>query len=315
MLLAACGTSGSSGSSGGSGSATVNKLEIMAPADPGGGWDQTARSVQQSLTDAKLVRNVQVSNVGGAGGTVGLAKLASERSEDYLMVTGLVMVGAVETNKSAHRLEQVTPIARLTAEDEIIVVPAGSPYQKIDDLVADVAAKGQAVSITGGSAGGTDHILAGMMLQAKGIPADKLNYIPYSGGGESLAALLGNKVSAGISGIGEYREQIKAGKLRALATSGPDAHADLGAPTLKQAGLDVELINWRGIVAPPGISADAKARLIKLATDMHGSQAWKDTLTQKGWTDTFVAGDEFGRFLTAEVSRIKPVLQQIGIMK
>jgi putative tricarboxylic transport membrane protein len=308
MALAGCG--GSSTSTG-----DIAKLEIMAPADPGGGWDQTARAMQASITSANLVKSVQVSNVGGAGGTVGLQKLANEKSETYLMITGLVMVGAVETNGVDKRLEDVTPIARLTAEDEVIVVPAESPYQKIDDLLADVAAKGQGVSITGGSAGGTDHILAAMLLKSKNIAPDKLNYVPYSGGGESLAALLGNKVNAGISGIGEYAEQIKAGKLRALATSGTIEHADLKAPTLKAAGLDVELINWRGVVAPGGISVAAKDRLTKLVTDMHDSQAWKDELAKKGWTDTFLTGHDFSTFLTTEIGRIQPVLKEIGLVK
>jgi putative tricarboxylic transport membrane protein len=307
LALAGCGGANSSSS--------LAKLEIMAPADPGGGWDQTARAMQASITAADLVKSVQVSNVGGAGGTVGLQKLANEKSESYLMITGLVMVGAVETNGVDKRLEDATPIARLTAEDEVVVVPNDSPYQKIDDLLADIAAKGQAVSIAGGSAGGTDHILAAMMLKAKNIAPDKLNYVPFSGGGESLAALLGGKVNAGISGIGEYAEQIKAGKLRALATSGPNPHEDLKAPTLKGSDMDVELINWRGVVAPGSISVEAKDNLVKLVTEMHASESWKAELTKKGWTDTFLTGHEFSKFLTTEIGRIQPVLKEIGLVK
>ncbi|WNV86838.1 tripartite tricarboxylate transporter substrate-binding protein [Umezawaea sp. Da 62-37] len=308
LALAGCGASGSSSSS-------LAKLEIMAPADPGGGWDQTARSMQASITSADLVKSVQVSNVGGAGGTVGLQKLANEKSESYLMITGLVMVGAVESNGVDKRLEDATPIARLTAEDEVVVVPADSPYQKIDDLLADIAAKGQGVSIAGGSAGGTDHILAAMMLKAKGIETSKLNYVAFSGGGESLAALLGNKVNAGISGIGEYAEQIKAGKLRALATSGPTKHEDLKAPTLKESNMAVELINWRGVVAPGGISVAAKDKLVQLVTEMHDSESWKAELAKKGWTDTFLTGHEFSKFLTTEISNIQTTLKEIGLVK
>ncbi|GGP54123.1 Bug family tripartite tricarboxylate transporter substrate binding protein [Saccharothrix coeruleofusca] len=307
LVLAGCGGSSQAGS--------VNKLEIMAPADPGGGWDQTARAMQAAITGADLVDSVQVSNVGGAGGTVGLQKLATEKSESYMMVTGLVMVGAVETNGADKRLEDTTPIARLTAEDEVVVVPAESPYQTIDDLLKAIEEQGKAISITGGSAGGTDHILAAMLLKAKNISSDKLNYVPYSGGGESLAALLGGQVTAGISGIGEYKEQIKAGKLRALGTSGPTPHPDLNAPTLKEVGTGVELINWRGVVAPGGISVAAKDELVKLVTQMHDSQAWKDELTKKGWTDTFLTGHEFSKFLTMEIGRIKPVLEEIGLVK
>ena len=183
LVLAGCGQAAKSSGGGDA----IGKLEIMAPADPGGGWDQTARAMSAAVSGAKLAGSVQVSNVGGAGGTVGLQKLANEKSTSYLMITGLVMVGAVETNASTARLEDTTPIARLTAEDEVLVVPADSPYKSVDDLLAAIAEKGKGVSITGGSAGGTDHILAGLLLKAKDIAPDKLNYVPYSGGGESLA--------------------------------------------------------------------------------------------------------------------------------
>ncbi|CCH31608.1 tripartite tricarboxylate transporter substrate binding protein [Actinosynnema sp. NPDC047251] len=310
LVLAGCGGGGANPAGG-----DIAKLEIMAPADPGGGWDQTARSMQAAITGADLVRSAQVANVGGAGGTVGLRKLANERSETFLMVTGLVMVGAVETNGVDKRLEDTTPIARLTAEDEVVVVPADSPHRTIEDLLKAIDEKGQGVSVTGGSAGGTDHILAALLLKAKGIDSAKLNYVPYSGGGESLAALLGRKVDAGISGVGEYREQIKAGMLRALGTSGPQPHPDLGAPTFKNLGTGVELINWRGVVAPGSISPAAKDRLVKLVTDMHGSPQWQEELKKKGWTDTFLTGHEFAKFLTVEIGRIKPVLQDIGLVK
>ena len=309
LVLAGCGQGAKSASGGDS----IAKLEIMAPADPGGGWDQTARAMQSAVQGAKLVNSVQVTNVGGAGGTVGLQKLLNERSESYLMITGLVMIGAVETNTSQARLEETTPIARLTAEDEVVVVPADSPHKTIDDLLAAVNEKGKGVSITGGSAGGTDHILAGMLLKAKNIAPDKLNYVPYSGGGESLAALLGKKVDAGISGIGEYKEQIKAGKLRALGTSGPNPVPELNVPTFGDLG--VELINWRGVVAPASITAEAKQRLTKLVTDMHASDEWKAELSKKGWTDTFLTGSEFSTFMAKEIGRVKPALQDIGLVK
>ncbi|OLT09973.1 C4-dicarboxylate ABC transporter substrate-binding protein [Pseudonocardia sp. CNS-139] len=310
LAVAGC----SAGPSGASGSAEVNRLQVMAPADPGGGWDQTARALASAAEDADLVRSVQVSNVGGAGGTVGLAQLATERSEDYLMVMGLVMVGAVETNRSQATLADTTPIARLTAEDEIVVVPAGSPYRTIGDLVADMAARGQAVSIAGGSAGGTDHILAGLVAQAGGVPIRNVNYIAFSGGGESLAALLGGQVSAGISGVGEYAEQVQAGRLRALAVSGAERVDGIDAPTLAEAGIDVELTNWRGVVAPPNLSAEARTRLTGLVDRLHASGAWQEQLQRNGWTDTYLSGAGFDAFLAEERTRVRGVLTDLGLV-
>ena len=230
--------------------AAIKKLSIIVPANPGGGWDQTGRAMQQDLQSNKLVTSAQVSNIGGGGGTNGLAKLATEKDANTLMVMGYVMVGAVETNAAKTRLEDTTPIARLTEEPLVLVVPASSKYQSVKDLVDDIKANGKGVAITGGSAGGADHILAGQILKSQGVESDKLNYIGYSGGGESIAALLGNKVQAGISGVGEYAEQVKAGKVRALAVSGTSEVPALpGVKPLKDQGVDVvtdQLARGRG---------------------------------------------------------------------
>jgi putative tricarboxylic transport membrane protein len=317
LVLAGCGdTEGDGGADGADGAdEPIARLQVMAPADPGGGWDQTARAMAASFEEEGLARSVQVTNVGGAGGTVGLAELVNERSEEFLMVMGLVMVGAIETNQSQATLEDVTPIARLTAEDEIVVVPAESPYDTIDDLVADMKSRGQEVSIAGGSAGGTDHILAALIAQASDVPVEDLNYIPYSGGGESLAALLGNKVSAGISGVGEYAQQVEAGELRALAVSGTDRIEGIDAPTLTEAGLDVELINWRGVVGPPGLSDEARERLVALVDDLAESDAWQAQVERNGWADTYLAGDDFSAFLDEEQTRVRGVLEDIGLVQ
>jgi len=322
LALTACGGTGDDGSGTPGAGATgdgaaepIARLQLMAPADPGGGWDQTARAMAATFEEEGLADSVQVTNVGGAGGTVGLAELVNERSEEFLMVMGLVMVGAIETNQSQATLDDTTPIARLTAEDEIVVVPAESPYETIDDLVADMQENGAAVSIAGGSAGGTDHILAALIAQAGDVPVEDLNYVAYAGGGESLAALLGNQVNAGISGVGEYAEQVKAGELRALAVSGAERIDEIDAPTLTEAGLDIELTNWRGIVGPPELSEEARQRLIDLVAALHESGAWATQLENNGWADTYLSGDEFEAFLAEEETRVLAVLEDIGLVQ
>ncbi len=294
----------------------INNLRIMAPASPGGGWDQTSRAIQTVLQEQGIVKPVQVFNVPGAGGTIGLAQLYNAKGDGSLLMTmGLVMVGAIQTNSSKVDLSRVTPIARLTGEYEVVVVPAASPYKSVADLVAAWKADPGKLAFAGGSAGGTDHMLVGLMAKAAGIDPRKINYVPFSGGGETLAALLGNQVAAGVAGYGEFEAQIKAGKLRAIGISAPKPQAGIPVPTLKSQGLNIDLANWRGIVAAPGISASEKAALVAAMDRMHASKQWKDTLATRNWTDLYLSGSKFDVYLKLEAARTKEVLRDIGLVK
>jgi putative tricarboxylic transport membrane protein len=292
------------------------ELKIMAPAGPGGGWDQTARAMQQALISSQLAKSVQVFNVTGAGGSVGLAQLINSKGEGrLLMVNGLVMVGALLTNKSAVRLDQATPIAKLTEEVEVIVVPAASPIRNAADLAAAVKADPAKVTWTGGSAGGVDHITAAMFAQAVGADAGKINYIAFSGGGESLAAVLGGRVTAGISGYGEYEGQIKSGRLRLIGVTADKRVAGIDGPTLKEQGIDVVISNWRSVMAPPGLTPQQRDELTALVEKMANSPAWKDILKQKGWDDALMTGEAFANFLKSEQERVAGVLKSAGLVK
>ncbi|GIG69130.1 C4-dicarboxylate ABC transporter substrate-binding protein [Phytomonospora endophytica] len=294
-------------------------LQVMAPAAAGGGWDLTARSIQQGLTDSGLVTSaVEVYNVEGAAGTLGLAQLVTKNEGDphQLMVMGLVMIGGVVTNKSPVNLTQVTPIATLTAEQEVVVVPADSPYENLQQLMEAAKATPDAINWGGGSAGGTDQILVGLLAKAAGADPRAMKYLPYSGGGESKAALLSGDLTAAVSGVSEYADLVAAGEVRVLAVSGPtgvDAGEGKPSPTIKEAGYDVELMNWRGIVAPPGIDDDERSAVIALVDKLHASTQWQQTLAEQGWDDFYKSGDEAAAFFTSETERITAVLTDIGL--
>ena len=290
---------------------------IIAPANPGGGWDQTARSMQQVMQQAEISGNVQVQNVPGAGGTIGLAQFASQGqgNANMLLVGGYVMVGAILTNNSPVTLRDVEPIARLTGEYEAIVVPASSPIQTMADLVAELKKDPGAVSWGGGSAGGTDHIMAGLIAKAAGVDPKAINYIAFSGGGEALAAILGAQVTAGISGYGEFESQIKSGTLRLLAVSSAERLPGVDAPTLKEAGLDIAVQNWRMVAAAPGLSAEQKAAVSADIEKLAKSPQWAEVLKTKGWQDTYLAGDAFKAQLDKDIAATETILKDIGLVQ
>ncbi|MEK1854094.1 MAG: tripartite tricarboxylate transporter substrate binding protein [Phyllobacterium sp.] len=300
-----------------SGQAFAADYKIMAPAAPGGGWDQTARTIQTALQDEKISGSVQVVNVPGAGGTIGLAQFANSAKGDpsQLIVGGYVMVGAILTNASPVTLEQVTPIARLTGEYEALVVPAASPIKSMADLVEKLKADPGAVSWGGGSAGGTDHITAGLIAKAAGVDPTKVNYIAFSGGGEALAAILGGQVTVGISGYGEFESQIKAGALRIIGISSDAKVEGIDAPTFKEGGVDVAIQNWRMVAAAPGISAEQEAAIGADVEKLVKSKSWQDQLKAKGWADTYLAGDAFKAQLAKDTEATSAILKDIGLVK
>ncbi|CAM3079980.1 tripartite tricarboxylate transporter substrate binding protein [Saccharomonospora xinjiangensis] len=293
----------------------IRGLRVMVPNTPGGGYDITARTAVKVLEDNDLNGPTEVFNLPGAGGTVALGRLVGERGNGRLaMSMGLGVVGSVYTNSSPSTLQDTTPIAKLTEEADIIVVGKDSPYKDIGDLLDAWKADPGGVPVGGGSSpGGPDHLAPMLTAKAIGLDPKKVNYVPFDGGGELMASVLGGKIAFGVSGIGETRDQIEAGELRALAVTGPERVQGIDAPTLLESGVDVSFTNWRGIVAPPGLSEGDRQKLIDLFTAMHGTEQWQEVLRVNGWSDAFSTGDEFARFLADENDRVASVLKELGL--
>ncbi|RLP77792.1 tripartite tricarboxylate transporter substrate binding protein [Mycetocola tolaasinivorans] len=301
-------------SASGSTASARSKLTIMAPAAPGGGWDGFGREAQQGLRRAGIVNNAQVINVPGAGGTIGLSKLVQmDGRDDMLMVTGAVMIGASVLSKTSESLADTTPIARLADDYSVLVVPAASPYNTMAEFVEAWQKAPGAHSIAGGSLGSIDHLLSGLLGRTVGITPSAVNYVAYSGGGEVLASMLSNTAAAGISGYNEFRDQIEAGTLRALGISSPERLDGVPVPTFIESGIDVQMSNWRGYVAPPGIADDARDEMVAIITELHQTDEWADTLRRNNWTDSFQVGDEFDAFLEEETTRVSDLIRELGL--
>jgi putative tricarboxylic transport membrane protein len=290
-------------------------LKILIPANPGGGWDQTGRTLGRVMSDAKLASSVQYDNKGGAGGTIGLAQFvnSSKGEPGALMIGGQAMVSAVELNRSPVKVQQATPLARLVAEYSVIVVPANSPYKTMADVIKDFKANPGSVSWGAGSAGSTEHLLIGLIAKAVGGDAGKINYIAFKGGGEAVPAIIGGHVKVGASGLGEFHEHIKSGKMRALAVSSPTPME--GIPTLKEQGIDVVFGNWRGVWGAPGITTPQRETLIKSIKAATETAEWKSMLAKMGWTPVFISGDEFGKYVDEESKTLGALVDTLGLRK
>jgi putative tricarboxylic transport membrane protein len=290
-------------------------LNMFVPAAPGGGWDGTARAIERAAKAAGLVGNMQFENVGGAGGMVGLPRYVNQRKGqgNSLMVGGSVMVGAGIANKSPVTMRNVTPIARLTEDAGVIAVPTNGKIKTWKDLEAAIKANPKAVSVAGGSAGGTDHILLGMVIQALGRNPREAAYVAFAGGGPANAAILGGQVTAGISGYSEFEEQIKAGRMVALAVSGNRRIPGVNVPTLTELGVNVTAANWRGVFAAPGISQAQRDKLIDFISKVHASDAWKKELETRKWTDVFMTERPFEREIEANIKATEVIMKDLGL--
>ena len=289
-------------------------MTLIAPAGAGGGWDSFVREQQQVLRQNNIVGNVRVLNIPGAGGTIGLAKLTTmEGTGDTLMATGSAMTGGIALNDSPVAYEDVTPLARLTEDYDVIIVPADSPHNTINDLFAEWTKNPSKHPWTGGSAGSLDHLVVADLALAAGIKPSKLTYIPKSGGGEAIQALLNGTASYASTGYNEVSDQILAGRVKALAVTSPERLPGVNIPTLQEQGVDVVKANWRGMIAPPGITPEVYKQQLEILRTMHNTEDWQEVLKRNAWSDAWLAGDEFQEFLKEDMADTSALLKELGL--
>ena len=291
-------------------------IKMMIPANPGGGWDSTGRALGKAMLDAKAADTVQYDNKGGAAGVIGLAQFVNSAKGDgnALMVMGAVMLGGIITSKPAVGLDKVTPIARLTSEYNVFVVPSDSPHKTMKDVVEQLKKDPGSVKWGGGSKGSTEHISASMLAGKVGVDPKKVNYVAFRGGGEATAAILGGNVTVGGSGYSEFAEYIKAGKMRAIGVTSDKRLPGINVPTMKEQGFDVVLGNWRGVYGGPGITAEQRAALTDIIVKATKSKSWADDLEKNGWTPALMTGKGFDEFVDNEFASLRGTMHLAGML-
>lgn len=291
-------------------------VKMMIPANPGGGWDTTGRALGKALTDAKAADTVTYDNKGGAAGALGLAQFVNGSKGDAhaLMVMGSVMLGGIITGKPPVKLEQATPLARITTEYNVFVLPANSPLKTMKDVVDQLKKDPGSVKWGGGSRGSTEHIAAAMIAQKVGADPSKINYVAFRGGGEATAAILGGNVTVGGSGYSEFAEYIAAGKMRPIAVTSAKRLPGIDVPTLKELGIDVEIGNWRGVYGAPGLTADQRKAAIDMLQAALKSGAWAEALKKNDWTSSVLTGDAFAKFVDDDFASLRAIMAKSGMI-
>ena len=291
-------------------------IKMMVPANPGGGWDTTGRALGKALQDSALAASVTYENKGGAAGAIGLAQFvnASKGDGNALMVMGAVMLGGIITGKPPVTITQATPIARLTSEYNVFVLPENSPFKTMKDVVEAMKKDPASVKWGGGSRGSTEHIAAAMIAREVGVDASKINYVPFRGGGEATAAILGGNVTVGGSGYSEFQQYIEAGKMKPIGVTSEARLKGINIPTLKEQGVNVVIGNWRGVYAAPGITAEQRKALTDLVVAATKHKAWAEALEKNNWTAALMTGKPFEDFVDNEFASLRATMAKAGMI-
>ncbi len=290
-------------------------LKMMIPANPGGGWDSTGRALGKALQEAGAA-SVSFDNKGGAAGAIGLAQFVNANKGDAnaMMVMGAVMLGGIITGKPPVSLSQATPIARLTSEYNVFVLPASSPLKTMKDVIEQLKKDPGSVKWGGGSRGSTEHIAAAMIAREVGVDPAKINYVAFRGGGEATAAILGGNVTIGGSGYSEFAEYITTGKMRAIGVTSEKRLKGIDVPTLKEQGINVVIGNWRGVYGANGITAEQRKALTDMVVKATKTKAWGEALEKNGWTPALLAGADFEKFVDDEFASLRAVMAKSGMI-
>ena len=295
---------------------STGPLSVLVPASAGGGWDTTARAIGRALLDSGGATALHYEHKGGAAGTIGLAQFVHTRRADptALLMIGSVMLGGIITGKPPVSLSQATPLARLATEFNVFVLPANSPYKSMADLLAQLQKDPASVKWGGGSRGSTEHIAAALLARSVGVDPGRLQFLPFRGGGEATAALLGGNVTVGGSGYSEFAESIQNGRMRAIAVTSPQRLPGMEAPTLKELGLPVAIGNWRGLFGAPGITPIQRQDLIDRIVSATRHRSWQDMLDKRAWIPALLTGDAFGQFVDEEFNSLRLTLIKAGLL-
>jgi len=293
-------------------------IELIAPANPGGGWDMLCRTIQKALTDEKLVeKNIIVVNKPGGGGATGWNYLKGKKGQgEYLAATSTLIMLNNLLGKSEITYKDVTPIAALQTEWIAIAVEQDSPWKTVKDLFDAIKADPSSVPVgVGPTLGNNDHLMFLELAQEFGVDPATIKFIVYPGaGGEIVPAVLGGHVKATSIGLAEVLEQHKAGKMRVIGVSS-DQKLDFlpDVASFKEQGVNLVFPHWRGIIGAPDLTPEQVKYWDDVFAKMVQTETWKTLIGNLGWSNFYQNSAEHTAFLEESTKEFDSLLTQVGL--
>ena len=299
-------------------SAEVESIHFLIPGGAGGGWDGTARGTGEALTNAGLVGTASYENMSGGGGGKAIAYLIENAESNYgtLMVNSTPIVIRSLTGVFPQSFRDLTMVAGTIGDYAALVVAKDSPYQTVSDLLESLKNNPSGTAVGGGSVpGGMDHLVAAMVVDAAGGDPVAMKYIAYDAGAKANAGLLSGEVQAVSTGFSEAIDLAKAGEVRILGvTADQRVPAFPDAPTIKEQGVDVTFVNWRGFFGAPGLPEDQLKAYQDVIAKMYDTPEWEEVRARNGWVNIHNSGDDFSAFLEAQEKVIGDLMKKLGFL-
>ena len=296
----------------------VDAIHFLIPGGAGGGWDGTARGTGEALTGSGLIGSATFENMSGGGGGKAIAYMIENSASNHgtLMVNSTPIVIRSLTGVFPQSFRDLTMVAGTIGDYAAMVVGKDSPINSMADLMAAYKASPNKVAIGGGSVpGGMDHIVAAMIMEAGGADAKQVKYLPYDAGGKAMAALLSGEISALSTGFSEAVALAQAGEVKIIGvTSDARIDASPDTKTMKEQGIDMSFVNWRGFFAAPGLPADKLAGYQKAITAMYDTPEWEKVRAANGWVNIHNNGEDFTKFLEAQEKVIGDLMRKLGFL-
>ncbi len=294
----------------------AGSMKMLIPADRGGAWDTTGRALGRALREAGVASAVGYHNEGGAAGAIGLAQFVRSARGDpsALIVMGTQMLGGSVDSRQPWILKQGAPIARLTSEPNVFVLPENSAFKSMNDVVNQLKKDPGSVTWGGGPRGSAEHIAAAMVASAVGVDPPKINYVAFADASAAMAAILSGRVTVGGSGYSDFAAYTPIGKLRPIGVTSNERLPGSNVPTLKEQGIDVEISSWRGVYGAPGITKIEQLLLVSDVTRAIETNAWIEALQEHGWKQAILTGDRFGQFVDQEFANLREVMTRSSVI-